>query len=552
MVPRLEEESPGSGASLEGPAISPSALRTQRADGLRRNAPTLAFAAVIVAALVLYVVFGRSQWFFLDDWDFLANRTLSPSDLLRPHNEHWSTLPILAYRVLWHVFGIRTYFPYQLIAILLHLTAATLLWIVMRRAEVSSWVATSAASLFALFGAGLQDVLSAFQMAWGATLVLGLTHLILADHDGRLDRRDVLGLVAGIAGLMCSGVAVTMVAAVGLAVLIRRGWRAALFHIAPLAMLYLVWWLAFGQDQYLSPSPIRKVPRFVWTGLSATFDEMGQLPGVGWALAVVLVAGLVMAWRNSTWDQLRRRAAVPVSLLVGAVVYLAIVGFGRAWFFGPEFARTSRYLHVVAALSLPAIAVATDALLRRWRIVGIAAAALFVVGIPGNIDLIVRYGDSEACCGSPRALTLALPCIVLAHHVPSRLQPMPDLTRVEGVTIGWLQSGVRSGRIPDPGRIDSLTAAQANFRLSLLQSQRSSSAERCEDLVHPVVRTLAKGESVQFKGGGGQVLVSAPRDRWVSVTYNPADGRALTATRGPLTIKIASKNPYPFLASLCE
>ena len=36
-----------------------------------------------------------------------------------------------------------------------------------------------------------------------------------------------------------------MVAVVGLSALLRRGWRAALFHTAPLGLVYVVWWLAF-------------------------------------------------------------------------------------------------------------------------------------------------------------------------------------------------------------------------------------------------------------------------------------------------------------------
>ena len=48
-----------------------------------------------------------------------AGRATDLGDLLRPHNEHWSTLPILVYRVLWQLFGLRTYVPYQLVALLL-------------------------------------------------------------------------------------------------------------------------------------------------------------------------------------------------------------------------------------------------------------------------------------------------------------------------------------------------------------------------------------------------------------------------------------------------
>jgi hypothetical protein len=209
--------------------------------GWAARAPGVVFAVVELYALVLWLVLGRFQWFYFDEWDFLAARKAGDlGDLFRPHNEHWSTIPILSYRVLYSFVGLRSYLPYQFVVVALHVTAAWLLWLIMRRARVQPWLATAAASLFALFGSGYQDIISAFQVGFTGALVLGLTHLLLADHDGPSDRRDWLGLLAGLAGLMMAGVAVTMVIVVGLAVLLRRGWRAALLHTAPLAGCYLV------------------------------------------------------------------------------------------------------------------------------------------------------------------------------------------------------------------------------------------------------------------------------------------------------------------------
>ena len=47
------------------------------------------------------------------------------------------------------------------------------------------------------------------------SLVFGVAQLLLADHDGPVDRRDWLALAAGLIGLMCSGIAVTMTIVVG-------------------------------------------------------------------------------------------------------------------------------------------------------------------------------------------------------------------------------------------------------------------------------------------------------------------------------------------------
>ena len=54
--------------------------------------------------------------------------------------------------------------------------------------------------MFVLFGAGAQDILWAFQITFTGALVFGLVQLLLADHDGPVDRRDWLGSVPGCSG----------------------------------------------------------------------------------------------------------------------------------------------------------------------------------------------------------------------------------------------------------------------------------------------------------------------------------------------------------------
>ena len=43
--------------------------------GRSARAAIWAFSAVEAGAFVFYFVLARSEWFFLDEWDFLANRT---------------------------------------------------------------------------------------------------------------------------------------------------------------------------------------------------------------------------------------------------------------------------------------------------------------------------------------------------------------------------------------------------------------------------------------------------------------------------------------------
>ena len=312
---------------------------------------------------MFYISLGRRQWFFADEWEFLSGRGINGGDLLRAHYGHWVAVPIVVYRVLWQVVGLRSYVPYVGLAILLHLVAAGLLWVIMRRAQVRPWTATLVASVFVLFGAGAQDILWAFQITFTGALVFGLIQLLLADHDGPIDVRDWIGLGAGFLGLMCSGVAVTMVIVVGIATLLRRSWRAAAFNTVPLGVIYGAWWLKYSRGKSSFRGSPHQILDWFFSGTGGIFSELGSVRGVGWLIAALLIGGGVLVARRSGVGVARERLVLPVALLIGAAAFLLIAAFDRGAI-GSWAARSGRYLHILAALILPAVAVAIDALRR--------------------------------------------------------------------------------------------------------------------------------------------------------------------------------------------
>lgn len=522
-------------------------------DGRSVRYAFLAFVAVLAAAVPLILVLGHYLWFPFDDWDFLADRKAGDlGDLLRPHNEHWSTLPILAYRFLWWTVGLRSYVPYQVLLALMHVIAAVLLRVVMRRAGVGPWNSTIAASLFVLFGAGRDDIVWPFQVGFVAALVFGLTHLLLADHDGAVDRRDWLGLLAGFAGLLCSGVAVTMTVVVGVTMLVRRGWRVAVLHTVPLGVLYSVWWAIVGRTGYTGtgiPS-VGRLARYVRTGIGATFSAIGQLPGAGIALGLLLVVGLLVAWIRLDGPERRRRFAAPAAMLLGSFLFFLVAGLGRAnpftgaarLFQAPT--APSRYLYVAAALTLPALAVAADAVVRRWRTLGPAILVLLVIGIPGNLqELADRPHGLSASGRSYRRLVLSLPRLPVAHEVPRTVGAPGVPFFPPWITIGWLLDGVASGRVPHPGRINRTDAATWTLRVALDQSNVGTNTA-CRELAEPVVLLLDKGRPIGIEGGGVRV-VYAPDATSESrpVVFDPVNGHTLMALAGPLNLHLSSNNP---------
>ena len=83
---------------------------------------------------------------------------------LVPHNEHWSTIPLLEYHILRHFFGIGSYWPYIGILIFSHLITAHIVWRVAVSVGVSGAIATGLVAAFAVAGAGSENLLWAFQI----------------------------------------------------------------------------------------------------------------------------------------------------------------------------------------------------------------------------------------------------------------------------------------------------------------------------------------------------------------------------------------------------
>jgi hypothetical protein len=505
------------------------------------RAALVVFVVFLVAAfpIVLFGV-GAYHWFFRDEFVFLAGRSGLTLDVFRPHDGHWTTVPILVYRALWALFGMRSYLPYQACVLLLHLAACALLRVLMRRAGAGAWVATAVASAFVLFGPGEQNIIWAFQISFTGALTFGLAQLVLADHDGPVDRRDFFAIAFGVLALMSSGVGVAMAIIVGIAMLVRRGYRIAAMQTAPLAVIYLVWWLIERPEltSAVGRPTIDVVFDWVRSGEIGNFLALGHFQIVAALLVAVLVVGLVLAWSRLDRAELRRRASIPVAMIIGVVVLSVFTAFGR-WYSGSEFARSSRYVYIGVALTLPALAVAVDALVRRWRVVGVAAAALVLVAIPWNATSFAE--DSVFGADYMRAYERIVTNVVRvpeATQVPRNVKPIPDLY-VGPLTIGFLLDAVKAGKL-DPATEPMTPELRNEMRVRLGVAQRRvGTPSDCRTVRGPLNISPAKGTVY----GITTPLTVATRDGAQAtspqVGFFPADGTSLSIVLPGLHLQLA-------------
>jgi hypothetical protein len=332
----------------------------------------------------LILVLDRDRWFLYDEWAFpslihpLAVRGAWTRFLFAPYINHWIGLPNLVWEALYRVVGFRAYLPFLLPALAAHLANVAMVRVVLLRVGVRPWSATAAALLVLLTGAGAGNLAFAWQMGFLGSVMFGLGQLLLTDHEGALDWRDAGGLLLGLLGLMCTGVAPAFVFLAGANLALRRRWAAAAIAVLPLAAIFLAWYAAFGhRDLAGQPPPdltaarLAVLPPFIWKGLTASLEGMAGIPGIGpVALPAALVAAALL--------RVAPRAAgssLPWAMALAAVAFFGITGFGRAAN-GPQFAAESRFLYVGILLLLPLVAWLADRSMRAPAGVVIWAAVL--------------------------------------------------------------------------------------------------------------------------------------------------------------------------------
>lgn len=504
--------------------------------GWTDRAALIVFVVYLVGAFIWLVTsFGDKHWFIGDDWGFLVQRSITdPVGWFTPQNTHWSTVPIIVYLALFKVFGINSYLPYLITVALAHLGLAGLLRSVMRRSGAGPWISTIVAGAFVLYGTGQQNILFAIQISMVTSMICGVGHLILADHDGPFDRRDLAGLVVGALGVMASGVGPPLVAMVGLAVLIRRGWRLAFVHTAPLAALYLAWFLwqqPLDQESTELAHNLGALASFVWSGAVGVFEGLGQSTPAAIALVVVTVAGLAVAWVGLDRAELRRRAAAPIALIGGAVLVVGVAGSQR-YLLGDDFARSSRYVSMATALTLPAVAVAITAIVRCWRWAAPIVVLPLVVGVPGNIAAFsdATPGATDRYRAQQEFLLGSLESPFIGE-VSRDVLPYPG-EGVHQVTVGFLLDARATGKIPAPPHLSDKTRQKIDTRLTLSQGAFGDALEGavCETRTEPLVIEPRAGE--QFAIGGP---VAVARDLGAgefspATSYNPTwSGNVLTS-----------------------
>ena len=398
-----------------------------------------AFRAVLAGAIVVLYLVGRNQWFIRDDWAFVFTRerihqnTGLADMLFIAQDGHWMTIPIVAYRIIHAIFGTGSYWPYLIPTMACHLGIAVLVRKLSLRVGVSPWTATILAGTLAVFGSGWENIVFAIQLVYNLSLLAFLAHLILIDHDGPPDRRDALGVVAGLVAVASSGFGPFFIVGTLLFMALRRRWKAAAIATIPTALASGWWWLFWGQDPAGGSSrSLSQMPPYVNRGLSAVFQGLTATASLVGISMLATIAILLWRRRDSAAHDLMFSLAVTATL-----IYIGL-GIERAGL-GVETAANSRYVYVAAALLIPAFGIAVDQLGRiaspaLWagRLLLVAATAMNISALRSNGNdwanrAIAERNVLELVAASPALSTVEGGVAPLPFSPDLRILDIPEL-----------------------------------------------------------------------------------------------------------------------------
>jgi len=315
-------------------------------------------AALIACAVILWLT--RTYTFYFDEWTFISTAPdWTLATYFRPHNEHPAILFRLVYSALLDTVGLRSYLPYMAALVVAHAANVVLLFELVRRRS-GDLVALAAALLLLVLGAGWEDLLWAFQMAWLASVALGLGALLAMQNPRRMALAT--GLLA--ASLAFSGIGLAFAVAGTVQLLLTTARRRDVLWLVPVGIGLAAWYVAFGRfGNHPNPQPtagnLLLDPLYTLWGMSQSVAGLiGEGGWVGAAVLAAAVAALAWHWWRHGADSFEIGAAT------GLVAFYLVTGLTRAQL-GVQQSGASRYTYIGALLWL--ILLAGPARNLPWR-----------------------------------------------------------------------------------------------------------------------------------------------------------------------------------------
>ncbi|MHB8507587.1 MAG: hypothetical protein ACYDGR_02925 [Candidatus Dormibacteria bacterium] len=305
-----------------------------------------------LAFTVTLMIEGRKLVFFDDEWDFiLFRRGWDLPTFFAPHNEHWSTIPIVIYKALFEALGIRSYAPYLVALGVVYAAVALLVFEIINR-RAGPWSALASAIFILGLGRGGENILWAFQIGWMLSIGFGLIAIFVLERPGCSTSTALGAGSALLLALMSSGIGLVFCSVVLLELAWDRRRRRYLSAAGLPLLVYVAWFAEFGRHAIHVTPNIPTVFEYVVLGVGSALTGSAGVP-----LEFGGVAILLFFWVIVAGSRLRGRPdARVVAAACGLVGQYVLFGLGRATEFGVEQSRAPRYVTSAAVFLLLVLA----------------------------------------------------------------------------------------------------------------------------------------------------------------------------------------------------
>lgn len=359
----------------------------------------MVFGALAVASSIFVLWLGLGLTFFSDEWAFIERRSLlDPVTWWAPHNEHWSTIPILVYGALLQVAGLRSYVPYLAVLYALHVVACAGVFVLVRRRS-GPLAGLAAASIGLLLGAGFENLFWGFQLGFVGSTAAGIWALAVLDWTPTRARR------AGVAALLTaavasSGIGLTFLVAVGAALMLRPAWKSSWRWMGIPVVAFALWFVLVGHTgigvfrQPMTLDTLAAIPGFVAGGFA---NAAGAVLGIGPELGLLAAGLAVLAAVGLAFRRRSRRPVLAVACTIGLAFQYTLIAAARAGVTVDQV-DYSRYTYIGALLALIALADVVGSVqlpaapFRRLVAIG-ALLAVLELGLLWNLRLLIAGRD---------------------------------------------------------------------------------------------------------------------------------------------------------------
>ncbi len=427
----------------------------------------LVVAVLVVVAVVVTALMARDMWFLSDEWEYLANRSVTDLDsMLRPYGGHWTTVPTILIRGLNELFGIDFWPWYYIPRLIGHTALALMVWWTVRRRGLDPVLGliTLAVLLF-LSASSYQRALQVGN--WVVYAALIVTATMIERHARPSVRQQVVVAVALLVGVLGNGYAVAVLVGTTAAVLLARRLRTWLPALLPALLAYATWYLVYRDD--IEPKPdlnLEKILLIPIASLRIVRGAVTAVTGLPSSVAVVLVLVLV-AWVVSL--ALRRKLDIFDGIMIATLLTgLALLAIQRVAEH-PEAAGRERYGYSVTVLLVLLIVPHLRLPTHRVAAAVVVAFGLFAIG--ANVVDLDRAIDINEDTGQLRRVRVEAGAVMMNAGEPVVPGPSEVVRRLDTLE---LQSLVDHGYSPSPSVLDSelealVTQTRGNLRMRVVE-----------------------------------------------------------------------------------